>query len=305
MGVKAAFQSEIITLDLNMIVPTKTITAEYRKTATYKRIAASLHHVGLIEPLVVFPSKDKYLLLDGHTRRDILLASNTLTAKCLLATDNEAYTYNRRVNYVPPIAQQHMILCTLEHVTEDRIANALNVSVATIREKRNLLTGICPETVELLRNERVSADAFACLRKMKPVRQIAVARLMISTRKFSGRFARALLESSNDDQRITSSTCRQKRKMTTAQQALIQQETNEFLKHVDAVTENYGNDVIHLTAACRYLERLLENSRIQKYLGKHHSETLAALEQLLTDVQNDKRQRTAAKGARTGKASSG
>lgn len=76
------------------------------------------------------------MLLDGHTRLDILIATGTPTANCLLATDNESYTYNKRVNYIPPIAQHHMILRALAHVSEERIASALNVTVATIREKR-------------------------------------------------------------------------------------------------------------------------------------------------------------------------
>src|SRR5207248_9684605 len=150
--------------------------------------------VGLIEPLVVFPaSNGSYVLLDGHTRFDILIETGAATVKCLLATDNESYTYNKRVNYIPPIAQHHMILRALAHVSEERIANALNVTIATIRAKRDLLKGICSEAADILRNERVGADAFCALRKMKPVRQIDVGRLMCSAMKFSGRFARALL----------------------------------------------------------------------------------------------------------------
>ena len=31
-------------------------------------------------------------------------------AKCLLSTDDEAYTYNRHVNHIPAIAQHFMLL---------------------------------------------------------------------------------------------------------------------------------------------------------------------------------------------------
>jgi len=106
MPVKSAFQPEIVTISITEITPIKTMTAAYRKTGTYRRIAASMAHVGLIEPLIVFPTaKGKYILLDGHTRLDILTATSIPTANCLLATDNESYTYNKRVNYIPPIAQ--------------------------------------------------------------------------------------------------------------------------------------------------------------------------------------------------------
>ena len=181
MAVKPAFQPEITSIKIADITPIKTMTVGYRNTDTYRRIAASMEHVGLIEPLVVFPAgKGGYVLLDGHTRLDILRTANVRTAQCLLATDNESYTYNKRVNYVPPVAQHHMVLRALKYVSEERIASALNVTVSTIREKRDLLRDICPEAIDLLRNERATNQAFCALRKMKPVRQIDVAKLMIS-----------------------------------------------------------------------------------------------------------------------------
>jgi hypothetical protein len=293
MPVKRAFQPEIVTISVTEIVPIKTMTAAYRRTPTYRRIAASMAHVGLIEPLIVFPTaKGTYVLLDGHTRLDILIATSIPTANCLLSTDNESYTYNKRVNYIPPIAQHHMILRALAHVSEERIASALNVRVATIREKRDLLKGICPEAAEILHNQKVSADAFSALRKMKPVRQIDVARLMTSAMKFSGRFARALLDGTREELLVAAPTARQ-RGTTEAQQSIMEQETDELLKHVDSIKANYGNDILDLTAACKYVQRLLANDRVHRYLAKHHEDSLNALEQLLADTAADKQRRPA------------
>jgi hypothetical protein len=293
MPVKRAFQPEIVTISVTEIVPIKTMSAAYRTTPTYRRIAASMAHVGLIEPLIVFPTaKGTYVLLDGHTRLDILIATSIPTANCLLSTDNESYTYNKRVNYIPPIAQHHMILRALAHVSEERIAIALNVRVSTIREKRDLLKGICPEAAEILQNQKVGADAFSALRKMKPVRQIDVARLMMSAGKFSGRFARVLLDGTRDEQLVAAPTARQ-RATTEAQQSMMEQETDELLKHVDSIKANYGNDILDLTAACKYVQRLLVNDRVHRYLAKHHEDSLTALEQLLVDTAADKQRRPA------------
>ena len=293
MPVKQAFQPDIIPIALTKITPLKVMTPAYRKTATYRRIAASMANVGLIEPLVVFPTTSgNYLLLDGHTRLDILVATNVTTADCLLAIDYESYTYNKRVNYIPPIAQHHMILRALAHVSEERIAAALNVTVATIRERRDLLKGICPEAADLLRNERVSADAFCALRKMKPVRQIDVAQLMMNAKKFSGRFARALLDGTREEL-LVPTTPAKPRATTPAQQSLMEQETDELLKHADSIKANYGNDVLDLTAAGKYVQRLLDNTRVHRYLAKHHEETLTALEQVLADTTADKQRRPA------------
>lgn len=291
MSIKQAFQPNLITVSTRTIVPIKSITAEFRKTDVYRRIAASIEHLGLIEPLVVFPTaKDTYLLLDGHIRLDILAATGAMVVKCLVSTDNESYTYNKRVNYIPPIAQHHMILRALAHVSEDRIAKALNVSVSAIRLKRDLLKGICPEAAEILRNERVSGDAFIALRRMKPVRQIDVARLMLNARKFTGRFARALLNGTADDLLVMTQTKRE-RKGTQAQRSMMQQETEEMLRHADSIRANYGNEVLDLTAASRYVERLLSSNRIQRYLSKHHEEILTTLVHLIGEIEADKQQR--------------
>jgi hypothetical protein len=72
---------------------------------------------------------------------------------------------------------------------------------------------------------------------------------------------------------------------------MMEQETEEMLKHADSIRANYGNDVLDLTAASRYVERLIGNNRIHRYLEKHHQETLTTLTQLLTEVDSDKQQR--------------
>lgn len=290
MPIKIAFQSDIVTLNVADIIPTRSITSADRRTDTYQRIATSIKYVGIIEPLVVLPATKGQYVLEGNTRLDILVMTNTPTVKCLLATANDAYTYNKRVNYIPPIAQHHMILKALEHVSEERIASVLNLSVAAIRAKRDLLNGICPEAVEILRNERVGEAAFAVLRRMKPLRQIDVAHLMVSAHKFTGSFARALLDGTREEFLVSPlkpPVC----DTTAEQRAMIEQETEDLLKHFKSIQESYGNDVLNLTTSCCYVRKLLANSRVRRYLTKHHPDTLAALEQLLSDIAVDKQRK--------------
>ncbi len=124
---------------------------------------------------------------------------------------------------------------------------------------------------------------------MKPVRQIDVAHLMLNAKKFTGRFARALLDGTRDELLVTSPPQRV-RDITPDQQSMMEQETEAMLKHADSIRANYGNDVLDLTAASIYVERLLSNSRIQRYIAKHHQETLATLTQLLEEIDRDKQQ---------------
>ena len=80
-----------------------------------------------------------------------------LSARCLIATDDEGFTYNHKVNRLSVIQEHFMIMRALHNgVLEERIAKTLNVDVAAVRRKRDLLTGVCPEAVELLKDKRIS-----------------------------------------------------------------------------------------------------------------------------------------------------
>ena len=44
-------------------------------------------------------------------------------------------------------------------------------------------------------------------------------------------------------------------------------------------------DELNLTICCRYVESLVENPRISKYLGKHHPTELVKLRNLLDEFE--------------------
>jgi hypothetical protein len=289
--VKAAFRPNVALLNIARLTPLKEISPAMRNEKKYKQIAASLKHVGLIEPIVVFPAgHGKYLVLDGHKRLDILKERGVADVRCLLATDDESYTYNKRVNYYSPIGEHHMILKALASgVTEHRIAESLDVNVQTIRQKRNLLNGICPEAVEILRDKRVNANAFAVLRRMKPLRQIEAAGFMVAANKFTYRFSQALLAGTRTDLLATPArVVKPVKSVDRAQKSLLEQETDALLREFKAVEESYGADVLVLSVCCGYLNRLLNNAHVLRYLTKRYPEILQQLQQLLAETQAEK-----------------
>ena len=73
-----------------------------------KAIIGSIPEVGLVEPLVVYPQKDspgKQMLKNGHLRYFALKDLGKTEADCLIATDDECYTYNARISRLPPIQE--------------------------------------------------------------------------------------------------------------------------------------------------------------------------------------------------------
>lgn len=290
--VKTAFQSTILTLPLTDITPLKDLNPRVRVTAKYKQIAASLKHVGLIEPIVVFQAADrKYWILDGTLRYDILKAEGTVSeVQCLLATDDESYNYNKRVNYLPPIAEHAMILKALSNgVTEERIAEALDVDVAAIRKKRRLLDGICEEVAEMLKDTRVTSDGFAILRKMKPVRQLYAAEMLVASNNYSTRFARGLLAVTKPDGLVDPNHAYKRPHRTTAnQQSVMEQGSDALLGDIKMVQKGYTGDLLSLTIAAGYITRMLENARVERHLLKHHPDILQAIREILDAVNEEK-----------------
>ncbi len=168
--VSMAFEPESVFVDLANILPVKQFPKHIRKTRKYRQIAASIQEIGIIEPPVVARERNgdgKFLMLDGHLRIEVLKELGVGGVTCLVATDDEAFTYNKRINRLATIQEHRMILKAIEDgFPEERIAKALDVNVSNIRDKRRLLHGICPEAVELLKDKHCPMYTFHSLRKL-------------------------------------------------------------------------------------------------------------------------------------------
>ncbi len=82
------------------------------------------------------------------------------------------------------------------------MAKALNLDIKTLRHKKTLLNGICPEAVDLLKDKHVPEHTFFILRKMNPMRQIEAAELMVAMNRFTTNYARSLLAATPQSQLV-------------------------------------------------------------------------------------------------------
>jgi hypothetical protein len=280
--VKALFSLDVVRLKVKDLLSSKHLNPRERTHAKYQQIAASLETVGLIEPLVVFPTDSGYRVLDGHKRLDILRSRKVEDVECLIGTADDSYTYNRRVNYLATIGEHQMILRALQHNSEATIAKALNVNVSTIRKKRRLLDGICQEAVDVLKDRHVSPQAFPTLRKMKPVRQFAAAQLMVASNTYTEKFAQALLAgTSNQMLAVPEERNHGARVLSANQRARLIAETDSVLENVKAVEASYGQEILTLSVCCRYLQGILNNRKLSEYLKEHHPDVVGELRALV------------------------
>src|SRR6516225_1986841 len=242
--VKIAFEQSIIVLPLESILPLKQVSDEAKKLVRYKRVAQSIAEVGLIEPLVVSRKPDdngKYFLLDGHWRRAALMDSGETSVHCILAYDDETFTYNKRINHLATIQEYFMIVRALARgVSEEKLAKALDVNIGHIKRRRALLDGISPDVVEMLKDRMVSPTTFDVLRKMGPMRQVEVAELMLSASNFTVGYARALLAATKQSDLARPERAKRLDGMTPEQMARMEREMSTLQQDFKAVETSYG-----------------------------------------------------------------
>jgi hypothetical protein len=70
---------------------------------------------------------------------------------------------------------------------------------------------------------------------------------------------------------------------STAARSMLEGENELLLRDLKAVEESYGTDVLTLTVACGYLDRLLKNPKIERYLARNHPDILQTVQALLSD----------------------
>ncbi|MDC9594109.1 plasmid partitioning protein RepB C-terminal domain-containing protein [Xenorhabdus sp. IM139775] len=165
----------------------------------------------------------------------------------LISTLDDAYTPNKQVNRLTIIQEQKMLKLALERVSIEKLSSSLGISIETLRGRSQILNGIDSEVVSLLSDKHIPRATFDILKKMKPLRQIEVANIMVSFANFSKSFALHLL---------------------------IQNETKR-------IEEIYGANTLKLVIAKSYINKLLDNAKILHWLLEKNPEYLNELKKYL------------------------
>lgn len=291
-AISTAFAEATERISLSDLSPLRPVTDAVRRTRKYSQIRTSVREIGMVEPLVVATdraSKGKFIVLDGHLRLEVLKELGDADALCLIATDDEAYTYNNRINRLAIIQEHKMILKAIERgVSEDRLAAVLNVNPDHIRRKRRLLDGICAEAAALLEDKHISINSFDALRRMRPERQVEAAELMVAMNKFTISYARTLLAATPESQLAPGKRRPKTKGVTEEQLTLMQRESASLDREFRLIEESYAADHLDLVLVRGYLTRMVGNPRIAKYLHQHHREIASEF------IQIAERQATAA-----------
>lgn len=280
------FEPELLVVQIAVLMPVKTLRPTLKASHMYAQISQSIREIGLVEPPVIArdpATPGRYLLLDGHLRIEILKDLGRTDVECLVSTDDEAMTYNRSINRISPVMQRAMILRALERgVPEAKIAAAMSLEAASVKRRVKMLDGICAEAVSQLNDRHCPLSVFDILRKMKPLRQMAAAELMIQHNNFSVAYASAILAGTPVADLVAGSKPTPKN-VTPAAMARLERELDNLQSAVGEVQESFSRDNLHLTVAKGYLKKLLANRPVYQFLTDNYPELLEQF-QTIADV---------------------
>lgn len=203
-SVRLGFERDCMEIALDLLHVEIPPPTGIKETVKYKQVCTSVQAIGLVEPIVVAHSRQSvgsFIVLDGRMRLEALRDRGAQKALCLISTDDEGYTYNKRVNRLSVVQEHRMIVRAAERgVSVQQLADVLDVTPGAIRQQFKLLDGICSEAVALLADKPATYAVFRALKQMKPFRQIDVAQAMINLGNYSAKLALAMLQATSPDQ---------------------------------------------------------------------------------------------------------
>jgi len=281
-------QTDLLKDSVGLDIPvTRLLPLRERKITKreYDRIVASIKAVGLIEPLVVFPDGDDYVILDGAQCYRALVELGVEVVPCILGKQREAFTGNRMVNRVSPIQEHQMIEKSLGEVDEAAIAEALGISGLGHRLKKTLLKQLHPDVVAAFDAGKINRVCAREFTHVKPHRQKEILAAMESYKDYSTTFARTLVVKTPPHQR-------ESRGRKHNQWDKTMQKKNDLLKRLaeaeqkhDFYSQLYKQYTVDLLRLAIYARSLLTNQRLREYLDQHHPDIVARFDAIIADAR--------------------
>ncbi|WP_052265329.1 plasmid partitioning protein RepB C-terminal domain-containing protein [Ruegeria sp. ANG-R] len=137
-------------------------------------------------------------------------------------------------------------------VPEARLASALNVNIKTLKQKRQLLDGICEEA----------------------------AQLMVAMNKFTINYARSLLAATPERQLVSAATPKKIKGISREQLERMERESANLEREVRLVEDSYGADHLDLALTRGFIAKQMRSEQITRYLSLHHDAFLPAFEKI-------------------------
>jgi ParB-like chromosome segregation protein Spo0J len=239
----------------------------------------------LIEPLVVYPEGDDYVILDGVQRYRALLELGVEIVPCILGKQREAFTGNRMVNRVSPVQENRMIEKSLQELDEQTIADALGLGGISHRLRKTLLKQLHPDVAAAFDQGKITRTCAKELTHVKPPRQMEILSAMEGYKDYSIAFARALILKTPPGQRESRGRKRGPWDKSAQRKSDLLKKLAEAEQKHDFYSRLYKQYTVDLLRLAIYARSLLTNIRIRAYLDEHHPAIVTRFEGVIADAK--------------------
>lgn len=283
------FKNNAINFNINLLNPSKLLPANIKQSKKFLQIKKTLVCIGLIEPIIVYMDTitNKIMIIDGHLRVEALKDLGEKKVRCLISTIYDTYTPNNKVNRITIIEEQKMIEKAIKKgVSAQILSEALNISMESLKKKITILDNISPIVISLLSNQNIPKTTFYILKKMKEIRQIECAHLMLSLENFSVKLASSLLHKTESALLVLGK--KEKAQQKEGHRKVIDRLEKELAQvHIEneKIKEIYAVNSIRLVIIKSNIKKLLDNPRVLHWLIDNKSDFLSELK-LISNIEN-------------------
>lgn len=283
--VALGFLPKPLMIPVESLLPSTKLDTRLVSSHKYRQIRESILEIGLIEPLSVSPVDRKsgqHLVLDGHLRLHAMKELGLVEVPCLVATDDETFTYNNRVSRLSTIQEHLMIRRAIDRgISAGKLAKGLCIDVSLLQKKSTLLDGICAEVVEILKDRNFSTELSPVLRRMKPTRQVECAELMVAANSVTTSYARALLAATPPEMLVAGKKALGTASLSQEQLVRMENEMSNLLAQYKLAEQSHGEEMLNLMLARGYIMKLMDNPRVMRYLQGNYAEVLEEFSKII------------------------
>ena len=129
----------------------------------------------------------------------------------------------------------------------------------------------------MLKDKPITEAALRIFKKVKEVRQLDFAHLMVSKGNYTAGYARALLIATPPEMLVKPHAPKAVRGLKAEDLSQMEKEMESLERDFRIFQDQFGQNTLHLGAAQRYVRKLLENGKVKKFLQQRHPELLEEL----------------------------
>ncbi|RWA94586.1 plasmid partitioning protein RepB C-terminal domain-containing protein [Mesorhizobium sp.] len=132
---------------------------------------------------------------------------------------------------------------------------------------RQPVSGICPDVLDVLQDCPVRVKIFGLLRNVLPARQLEIARLMVAMERVTFTYAKILVAFTPRALLVEGFYPAMIANVSEDQLGAMTPELDRLSREFLSAVERRGSVSLELLAAGRYFDRLMDNSKVVRYLA--------------------------------------